>query len=135
MRVTNKMIDKQLRIRGKLYNLLIKKSNEVKYIKFIHTINKQMEKRKGKEIEGLHFNEEWITREDGTKLRICYKPLNAKKDVPGVLWLHGGGYAQGMPELFADTYKRLIEASDCVVIAPDYRLSIEAPCNRTRHQI
>lgn len=128
MKVTNKMIDKELRIKGKLYNLLIKKSSEVKYVKFMHSINKRMEKRKGKGIEGLHFNEEWITRKDGSRLRLCiYKSLNSKKDGPGVLWLHGGGYSQGIPELFADTYKRLIDASDCVVIAPDYRLSIEAP--------
>lgn len=94
----------------------------------MHAINKRMEKQKGKAIEGLYSSQEWITRKDGSKLRICiYKPLNSKNDVPGVLWLHGGGYAQGIPETFADTYKRLIEASDCVIIAPDYRLSIEAP--------
>ncbi|MRH43586.1 alpha/beta hydrolase fold domain-containing protein [Aquibacillus halophilus] len=123
------MIDKQLRIKGMLYNLLINKPSEEKYIKFMHTVKKQMEKRKGQDVEGLQFSEEWITRKDGTKLRICiYKPLNPKKEIPGVLWLHGGGYSQGIPELFANTYKRLIGARDCVIVAPDYRLSIdEAP--------
>lgn len=128
MKVTYRMIDKQLRFKGFLFNQLISKSSEDKYIKFMHTIKKQTESRKGQKVEGLQTTEEWITREDGSKLRICiYKPLHLKNDVPGVLWLHGGGYAQGIPELFSDTYKRLIEASDCIVIAPDYRLSIEAP--------
>lgn len=94
----------------------------------MHTVKKQTENRKGKTIEGLQLREEWVTRKDGSKLRICiYTSHNQKKDVPGVLWLHGGGYSQGIPELFASTYKRLIEARDCVIVAPDYRLSIEAP--------
>lgn len=128
MNITYRMIDKQLRLRGFLFNLLISKSSEDKYIKFMQTIKKATSGQKGKKVEGLETTEEWITREDGTKLRVCvYKPLHLKGNVPGVLWLHGGGYAQGIPELFANTYKRLIEARDCVVVAPDYRLSIEAP--------
>lgn len=128
MRVTRKMINKQLRIRGYLSTLFIRKSSEDKYIKFLHTIKKVTEKRKGKGVKGLHSSQEWLTREDGSKLRLrIYKPLDLNKQVPGVLWLHGGGYSQGIPELYTTTYKRLIEASDCVVVAPDYRLSIEAP--------
>lgn len=128
MKVTYKMIDKQLRLRGFLYNLLLKKSSEEKYIKFMHTIKKQTENRKGQKVDGLHFSEQWIARKDGTKLRICiFKPLDPVQSAPGVLWLHGGGYSQGIPELFSATYKRLIQARNCAVIAPDYRLSIEAP--------
>jgi acetyl esterase/lipase len=48
-------------------------------------------------------------------------------DQPGVLWLHGGGYALGSPEQAKIIAKRLIEVSNCVVVAPDYRLSVEAP--------
>lgn len=128
MRVTYKMIDRQLRFRGFLLDRLITKSSEEKYIRFLHTIKRRTQKRKGRGVEGLQISEEWIPREDGSMLRIViYKPLHFKKEVPGVLWLHGGGYALGFPELFQDTYKRLMEASDCVVVAPDYRLSIEAP--------
>lgn len=128
MKVTYQMIDKQLRLRGFLFNLFISKSSEDKYIKFMQTVKKMSSKQKGQKVEGLETDEEWIIREDGSKLRVCiYKPLHLKEEVPGVLWLHGGGYAQGIPELFSDTYKRLIEARDCVVIAPDYRLSIDAP--------
>jgi len=47
--------------------------------------------------------------------------------VPGVLWIHGGGYAMGVPEQSSGMYKRLIAESNCVIVAPDYRLSAEAP--------
>jgi len=50
-----------------------------------------------------------------------------QEDVPGVLWLHGGGYAIGTPEQAAGKAKCLINASPCIVVAPDYRLSPEAP--------
>ncbi|MBY0098163.1 hypothetical protein [Mesobacillus maritimus] len=66
MKVTNKMIDKQLKLRGRIYNLLISKSSEEKYIKLLHTVKKQTENRKGKTIEGLQLREEWITRKDGS---------------------------------------------------------------------
>ena len=128
MKVTYKMIDRQLRLRGFLINLLMNKSSEAKFIKLMHTSKKLTEKQKGRKIRGLHSTEEWITREDGSKLRICvYRPLHEVSNVPGVLWLHGGGYALGIPEFSSDTYKRLIKASGCTIIAPDYRLSIEAP--------
>ncbi|WP_083511884.1 alpha/beta hydrolase [Alicyclobacillus acidiphilus] len=88
-----------------------------------------LSRTKGKSIKGLSCSEEWIPRSgDNSRLRICiYKPLEPKPDVPGVLWIHGGGYAMGTPEMSAATYKRLIAQSNCIIIAPDYRLSIEAP--------
>ena len=47
----------------------------------------------------VKYEEKYITREDGSKLRLCvYTPKEQKKDVPGLLWIHGGGYALGAPE-------------------------------------
>jgi acetyl esterase/lipase len=61
-------------------------------------------------------------------MRICiFKPYVPQENVPGVLWLHGGGYAIGKPEQAKIWAKRFIEVSNCIVIAPEYRLSLEAP--------
>jgi acetyl esterase/lipase len=49
------------------------------------------------------------------------------ENVPGILWIHGGGYAIGAPEQGAGFYKRFINERNCVIVAPDYRLSIDAP--------
>lgn len=129
MKVTREMVDKELRFRGMLLNRLVTKSNEEKFVKSMHNSKKQMDKRfKGKDVEGLECNEVLISRKDDSVIRVrIYKPLHPVKDVPGVLWIHGGGYAQGVPEMSGDMYKRLIETSDCVIVAPDYRLSIDAP--------
>ncbi|WP_339279066.1 alpha/beta hydrolase [Paenibacillus sp. FSL W8-1187] len=128
MNVTSGRIDKQLRFRGKLVDFLLRSKSEAKWIEAMRKSKRRSDKSIGKNIEGLSCSEEWIPRPDGSKLRIrIYKPLHSEGRLPGVLWLHGGGYAMGNPELFGDAYKRLIRASPCVVVAPDYRLSIEAP--------
>lgn len=76
----------------------------------------------------LHYEERWIERKDGGKLRICiYRPKEVKKDVPGLLWIHGGGYAMGIPEMDIRFIERFIKESGCVIVSPDYRLSPEAP--------
>lgn len=76
----------------------------------------------------MRFAEKNILRKDNTELRICiFQPLNPKGNAPGVLYMHGGGYAIGTPELSDCMIHRLIEKSGCTVIAPDYRMSLEAP--------
>ncbi len=131
MRMPSQTIDKQLRMRGKIFDLFTRKSTEEKFVKSMYTNKKILSRNNGRNVNGLSCAQEWIPRaHDESRLRIrIYKPLVAKAKVaiPGVLWMHGGGYAMGNPEMSAATYKRLIAQSACVIIAPDYRLSIEAP--------
>lgn len=68
-----------------------------------------------------------IKRTDGSKLRVLIcEPKEKRKNVPGVLWLHGGGYAIGLPEQNVSFIERFILENSSVVIAPDYRHSTEA---------
>ncbi|MBO5500713.1 MAG: alpha/beta hydrolase, partial [Clostridia bacterium] len=70
-----------------------------------------------------------ILREDGSQLRLCVcRPKKGlTNQVPGLLWIHGGGYAMGVPEMDAMFVDRFMKAADCVAVLPDYRLSTEAP--------
>ena len=61
-------------------------------------------------------------------------PLFAEGDVrtktsyPGVMWIHGGGYYEGFPEVaLVSRGGDIARKFDAVVIAPRYRLSGEAP--------
>jgi acetyl esterase/lipase len=73
-------------------------------------------------------SQEWIDLKNGTDMRLCiYRPKKQVKNVPGILWLHGGGYATGIPEQAMKIAKIFIQARDCIVVAPDYRLSLQAP--------
>jgi acetyl esterase/lipase len=118
------MIDRELRATGRLIKI-VNNTFTLPRLRLIHKLMKKIRLRV--KDDTMQITEEWITREDGSKLRICiFKPLERIDNVPGVLWLHGGGYAIGAPEQAKVMAKRFIEMSNCVVIAPDYRLSVEA---------
>jgi acetyl esterase/lipase len=123
MKIDNSMIDKELRTTGRMIKIINNTFTERR----LRLLGKLKFKMSVKD-DTIQFLEEWIPREDGSKMRICiFKPLELKENVPGVLWLHGGGYALGAPEQALGMAKRLIEVSNCIIVAPDYRLSVEAP--------
>lgn len=123
MKIEYSMIDKDLRTMGRIIKIINNTFTEKRFRLF----SKLKVKMRIKD-DTIQFIEDWIPRKDGSKLRICiFKPVNPKENVPGVLWLHGGGYALGAPEQAKVMAKRFIEVSNCVVVAPDYRLSIESP--------
>lgn len=77
-------------------------------------------------------SEEHIVRPDGSRMRLLVltprrpRPRSAQ-GTPGVLWFHGGGYGLGAPEQAGFFAKNMFAVADCVVLSPDYRLSIQAP--------
>jgi len=123
MKIIKNNIDKDLRTWGIIFKILNKTFTERRLRLFSQftfrlPINDPM----------VTFTETFIPRKDGSMLRIgLFKSRNPEEEIPGVLWLHGGGYALGFPEQIKNRAKQLIAASNCVVIAPDYRLSPEAP--------
>jgi acetyl esterase/lipase len=83
---------------------------------------------RGRHDKGMKYEQLHIARENGTKLRICvYTPLERKENVPGLLWIHGGGYSIGIPEQDDAFILRFVQASGCVIVSPDYTLSLDKP--------
>ena len=62
---------------------------------------------------------------------LIFRPMAAKKEpaqTPGVLWIHGGGYAVGMAEMaYFSRPLALVKKYGAVVVCVNYRLSTEAP--------
>jgi len=76
----------------------------------------------------LQFVEKTISTPDNDRLRLCiYRSFEPRPKAVGLLWLHGGGFALGLPEQTRGYYRNFIDAIGCVVVAPDYRLSVQAP--------
>lgn len=116
-------IDRDLRTRGRLFRIL-NKTFTVRRLKLFGKFKIKLPIIDQK----ITFSDTYIPRNDGSKLRIgIFKSKKPTDNATGVLWLHGGGYALGFPEQIKNRAKQLIAASNCVVIAPDYRLSVEAP--------
>jgi acetyl esterase/lipase len=83
---------------------------------------------RGRHSKNMHYEQKFILRPDGSKLRLCvYSPLERKENVPGLLWIHGGGYTIGIPEQDDAYILRFVQASGSVVVSPDYTLALDRP--------
>ncbi len=71
----------------------------------------------------------WIPREDGTRLRalVATARRGTKAKATGLLWIHGGGYAIGLPEQDAVFVNGFCRDGSCVALLPDYTRSVDAP--------
>lgn len=126
MKVAKNMLNKELqsgywmlRISGRM---LMNKTG-------VKMLNRNSAKSRGKNIEGLHCEEKLIpSRNGGPDIRIrIFKPLNFQGNLPGMLYIHGGGLLLGTPEDYLAVIKKFIEAKPCVIVAPDYRKALDAP--------
>jgi acetyl esterase/lipase len=119
-----KKVDKQLRTKGFLINLASFPS-----ITMFKMANKMSKKFVGRTIEGFDCDERWIPRsnEDSSLRLKIYKPLGVTQDLPVLLYCHGGGYAITVPEMSHPQIERFLRKRDCIVVAPDYRKSLDQP--------
>ena len=125
MRVTKDMIDPELRTAGAIFKVVFRPSEW-----FFRLAKNLTARASGSSVEGLDCSERHIPSLDpGVDVRIRVYRSKTRKDerVPGVVFLHGGGYAIGAPEQNGALYETLIGLRDCVVVAPDYRKSLDAP--------
>jgi acetyl esterase/lipase len=83
----------------------------------------------GKNIDGLDCEERFVPSADGgSEIRVrIFKPREQKGPLPILVYLHGGGYVLGNPEMSAAVIHRFIESRPCIVVAPDYRKAYTAP--------
>ncbi|WP_336140951.1 alpha/beta hydrolase [Acinetobacter sp. 102] len=73
--------------------------------------------------------EQWIPSQyRGREIRILiYRSQALQKPSPAVLWIHGGGYVMGTPEMDASLCERFVLEAGCQVVAVDYHLAPEYP--------
>jgi acetyl esterase/lipase len=64
--------------------------------------------------------------EPDVRVRI-YEPFKKSPSLPGILYIHGGGYIIGSPEMTETACVQLVAEIDCVVVSVDYRLAPENP--------
>lgn len=123
MRISNKMIDKEIRFKGVVFSKLANLSSEKK----LRVCAKLSKKVVGNKDKTLVYEEKFIVTKND-RVRVCiYKNLNAKPNATGLLWFHGGGYAIGTPEKDIEFYKNFLRTANCVIVSPDYTLSVDKP--------
>ncbi len=128
MYITNHMIHPALRKRG----ILLRRALPFFCKRTFYMCGRLMKFMKGKHTKELLCEEILIDRPapiaGKRQFRICvYRSKDSASNVPGLLWIHGGGYAIGAPEQNEDYILNFIRESGCVVVSPDYCLSTTAP--------
>ena len=128
MKVTKDQIHEDLRSslgKLKIYNFLGSRKWGFPVIDYVL----KLEAKKGINIDGLHSEEQYIERKSGGAAIRCriYRPQNMDQKLPVMLYLHGGGYAVGYPEQSAAFYAKIIKTRPCIIVAPAYRKSLQAP--------
>ena len=69
-----------------------------------------------------------IDTPEGGISAILMRPEETDRPVPGILWIHGGGYVTGMAAMVHYTMGHVLaEHFGCVLVAPDYRLALKSP--------
>jgi acetyl esterase/lipase len=63
---------------------------------------------------------------DNVRVRL-YEPAGRRGTLPAILYIHGGGFTTGTPELYDFLCDPLAEDIGAVVASPDYRLAPEHP--------
>lgn len=126
MRVTKKMHHRELQ---STYSVMKFSSRLLMNRVGVRLLNANSARSKGKNIEGFHCEEKFIpSRNGGADIRVrIFKPLNQSGELPGMLYVHGGGLIMGNPEDYLAIIKRFIAERPCVIVAPDYRKSFDAP--------
>lgn len=85
----------------------------------------------GKPIEGLESAEAMVpSRSDDFNIRtMVHRPSGhpISDKLPLMLYIHGGGYIMGVPELGNYSIKGFVDKRACVVVAPDYRKAYTKP--------
>lgn len=125
MKVKMSMINIELRASGRIFKLLNPTFTESRIRLFAWLYRKFF---RGKTDKSIDFSEHLILRDDHSPMRVCiFRSKEPSEKIPGILWMHGGGYGMGMPEQGIEIAKAFNKKKPCVMIAPDYRLSIDAP--------
>lgn len=77
------------------------------------------------------YEQRWTTDAPGApEVRLCiYRPdqTSEAQSLPAILYLHGGGFVLGCPEMADDYLADLANEMKAVIVAVDYRLAPEHP--------
>jgi len=77
----------------------------------------------------LHIENRFVMGQDsGTKIRLrVYQPESTPAPTPVLVWLHGGGYVIGRPEMDDHICVEYVRALGITVVSVDYRLAPRDP--------
>ena len=121
-KITRKMMHKELKNIGSIARFFTRKVSLKRYRRLQRSQIKLFKGRNPSKDE-INFYEIYLG-----DLRVCvYEPITRTNNAIGLLWLHGGGYINGLPEQESEYFKKYILETGCIVFAPDYTKTLDKP--------
>ncbi len=119
-------IDEEYRSAGRLFKLVSRPSKTG-----FRLLNLGLQSGKGAELDGADSDTVFLNRSDGKgqfRARV-FRPKPIHPPLPIIVYFHGGGYAMGIGDQsnLLPLYRNLMQTRPCIIIAPDYRLSMTDP--------
>ena len=128
-KIKRSMIHKELRNLGSFVRFFAGRPSMKKFIR-IH--KRQVKWFKGRNITKKDLDLEQIYVDD---CRVAiFRPKDLKPNAVGLLWLHGGGHVNGIPEMESDYFKKFLLNTNTILFAPDYSKSHQEPFPKALEQ-
>ena len=126
-RVRTSDIRAELRPVANLLKLTYTASNETSFARYDRQCTRKY-RGKWKSV-GTVAEEKAIVRDDGSILRLLVvrSETAQAESATGLLWMHDGGFAYGVPEQESILVDMICGDGTCVAVLPDYTKSIEEP--------
>ncbi|HAS46722.1 MAG TPA: alpha/beta hydrolase [Microscillaceae bacterium] len=127
MIVKKEMYDKELQAQYNQYRFLVSINSKRWSLRLM---NRLVRLTKGQKLKGVinetHFVSSTTTKAHKIRTRV-FRPQGVTEKLPAMLYLHGGGYMMGIPEMAMPFYSDIIKRRKVVIVSPDYRLSQKNP--------
>lgn len=127
MVVKKEMYDKELQAQYKQFRFLVSVNSKRWSLRLMNRLVRLTKGQKVKEaVNETHLVPSTTTKAHQIRTRV-FRPQGITKPLPAMLYLHGGGYMMGIPEMAMPFYSDIIKRREVVIVAPDYRLSQKDP--------
>ena len=127
MVVTKEMYDKELQAQYNQYRFIIAVNSRKWSLKLMTRLVRLAKGQKVKSaVNETHYVPSTTTKGHKIRTRV-FRPQGSTKALPALLYLHGGGYMMGLPEMANVFFEDLLKRREVVIVAPDYRLSQRDP--------
>lgn len=121
------MYDKELQAQYGQFRFIISMNSKKWGLRLMNSLVRLTKGQKIKEaLNETHFVPS--TKTNGHQIRTrVYRPEGTTKKHPAMVYMHGGGYMMGIPEMANAFFSDILKSRELVIVAPDYRLSQKDP--------
>lgn len=127
MNVTKELYDKELQAQYKQFRFIISLNSKKWGLKLMNGLVRLTKGQKVKSVVNeTHFVASRTSKGHKIRTRI-YRPSGATKTLPAMIYMHGGGYMMGIPEMANTFFSDVLKRREVIIVAPDYRLSQKDP--------